>query len=44
VQMTTVEREAGRACSVDGVADEVARSFGEVFGLAMQPAALKDLP
>lgn len=44
VQMTTVEREGGQVCTVDQVADQVARSFGESFGLAMQPTALKDLP
>lgn len=44
VQMTTVERETGQTCTVDQVADQVARSFGESFGLAMQPTTLKDLP
>jgi lipoyl(octanoyl) transferase len=44
VQMTTVEREAGRAYSVDEVAHQVAHSFGETFGLAMQSVALQELP
>ncbi|MGD2217006.1 MAG: lipoyl(octanoyl) transferase LipB [Gemmatimonadales bacterium] len=44
VQMTTLEREAGRAHSVDGVARQVANSFGEIFGLGMQPIALQELP
>jgi lipoyl(octanoyl) transferase len=44
VQMTTVERESGRAHSVDDVAHQVARCFGEIFGLAVQPVALQELP
>jgi len=44
VQMTTLEREAGRACSVAQVAPQVARFFGEIFGLAMQPVAVQELP
>lgn len=44
VQMTTLEREAGRTYSVDEVARQVACSFGETFGLAMQPTALQELP
>ncbi|UCC83012.1 MAG: lipoyl(octanoyl) transferase LipB [Gemmatimonadota bacterium] len=44
VQMTTVEIESGRASSVDEVADHVARSFAETFGLVMQPVALQKLP
>jgi lipoate-protein ligase B len=43
VQMTTIEREAGRAYSVDEVASQVARCFGEVFELAMQPTTLQEL-
>lgn len=44
VQMTTVEIESGRASSVDEVANHVARSFAETFGLVMQPVALQKLP
>ncbi|UCC75275.1 MAG: lipoyl(octanoyl) transferase LipB [Gemmatimonadota bacterium] len=44
VQMTSVEREAGRAWKLDEAAAQVARSFGEVFGLAVEPAVLTDLP
>ena len=31
--MTSVEQELGRPCSVDQVADAVARAFGRVFDL-----------
>ena len=43
VQMTTVEREAGRPYSVDEVAPRVARAFAEVFGLVMQPGTLQEV-
>jgi lipoyl(octanoyl) transferase len=44
VQMTTVERETGRAHSIDDVAHRVAHCFGEIFGFVMQPVVLQELP
>jgi lipoyl(octanoyl) transferase len=43
VQMTSVEREAGRPYSVEDVVPRVARAFGEIFGCTMQPVALQEL-
>ncbi len=43
VRMTSIVEETGRPTSIDEVADRIARSFGEVFELAMQPASLEDL-
>jgi lipoyl(octanoyl) transferase len=40
VNMTSVERETGRAHSIVEVGDEVARSFAEVFDLTVEPAEL----
>jgi lipoyl(octanoyl) transferase len=44
VQMTSVERELGRAVAVAEVAREVAARFAELFGLALQPAAPEAWP
>jgi lipoyl(octanoyl) transferase len=37
VEMTAVAREVGRATTLDEVAAPVARAFGEVFGLTVEP-------
>ena len=43
VKMTSVQRETGRTQSIVEVAEAVARSFAEVFDLAVEPAELASI-
>ena len=43
VKMTSVQRETGRTQSIVEVAEAVARSFAEVFELALEPAELASI-
>ncbi|KPK65230.1 MAG: hypothetical protein AMS21_05275 [Gemmatimonas sp. SG8_38_2] len=43
VHMTSIESEVGRPCSVADAARQVAACFGDVFEVAMEPAALESL-
>ncbi len=43
VDMTSIEREVGRAHAVADVGKQVAESFGNIFDLDLQPAKLQQL-
>lgn len=43
VQMTSLSRETNRTRTLDEVSDELARHFGDVFDLVMQPSDMGDI-
>ena len=43
VHMTSIEKEAGRSCSVADAAQQVAECFGDVFEVAIEPVDLGSL-
>ncbi len=43
VQMTSIQKDTGRPCDIETVANRIADDFGEVFDVAMQSSDLESL-